>query len=86
MVKNIKAKRGVGTAKRHKPSATKPQRPKDAMDALSNLFNKSAAMTEAEKKSGKKQAKTKTSRSVVRKQRKVKIAGSNRKQKRKGVN
>ena len=90
MVKNVKAKRGfVGATKKKSrkrgPKATKAQMPKDPVDSLTISFQQSAGL-EVKKAISKKKRSAKTNRSVVRKQRKVRIAGTKRKNKRKGIN
>ena len=91
MVKTIKAKRGFVRATRRRPksgvgkkTATKP------LDAVEALVKQSAGLSVSSEKaeSGKRQRKEapKTNRRLVRRERKRRVAGSKRKQKRKGIN
>ena len=93
MVKIAKAKRGFTptTKRRAKSGVSKKKKDKEPLDAVEALVKQSASLSFSNEKpdaSAKRKRKEgpKTNRSVVRRERKRRVAGSKRKQKRKGIN
>ena len=93
MVKIAKAKRGFTptTKRRAKSGVSKKKKDKEPLDAVEALVKQSASLSFSNDKpdaSAKRKRKegVKTNRSVVRRERKRRVAGSKRKQKRKGIN
>ena len=92
MVKIAKAKRGFTptTKRRAKSGVSKKKKDKEPLDAVEALVKQSASLSFSNEKPDaakrKRKEGAKTNRSVVRRERKRRVAGSKRKQKRKGIN